>query len=311
MADSSHTVDIPRSVLMTGCAGMLGSALYPYFVRQGYKVKATDIHVTDEWISRLDVRDTRAVRHEIVTGGYDVVFHLAAETSLEVCEEQPDHAYKTNTFATLNVARACRECDIPMVFISTAGVFDGTKDGFYNEYDTPHPIMVYGNSKCKAEDVVRETLSKYFIVRAGWMVGGVQKDKKFVGKIVSQIRHGATEIFAVGDKFGTPTYVKYFAGNLEKLIQTDSYNTYHMVCEGHGSRYDVARKILRVLNKENEVRLTQVDSEFFKNDYPVPRPRSEMLDNMNLKFMGINLMGSWQAALDEYLATFEGLEQAV
>jgi dTDP-4-dehydrorhamnose reductase len=286
---------------------MLGSALYPYFVRQGYRVKATDINITDDWISHLDVRDTNAVHTEVTTGGYDLVLHLAAETSLEVCEDQPDHAYKTNTFATLNVARACQERDIPMVFISTAGIFDGNKVGYYNEYDRPNPIMVYGNSKCQAETIIREMLSRYFIVRAGWMIGGIQKDKKFVGKIVSQIKQGAKEVFAVGDKFGTPTYVEYFARNLERLVQTDMYNTYHMVCEGHGSRYDVAREILRILKKEKDIKLTQVDSGFFKRDYPVPRPTSEMLENMNLRYIGINLMGSWQDALIEYLMKFEGL----
>jgi len=296
-----------KSILITGCGGMLGSAMYPHFVEAGYKVRATDINTADKWISYLDVREPDDVRREILEGGYDFVFHLAAETSLEVCEDDPAHAYKTNTFATMNIARACREAGIPMVFISTAGVFNGRKESFYNEYDSPDPIMVYGNTKAKAEVAIREIWDRHYIIRAGWMVGGVQKDKKFVGKIVEQIKGGTKEVFAVGDKFGTPTYVSYFARNLEQLIQTDKYDTYHMVCEGHGSRYDVAREILKILGKEKKIKLTKVDSKFFQDKYPAPRPRSEMLENMNLNFIGLNLMGSWQEALAEYLRKFEGL----
>ena len=58
------------------------------------------------------------------------------------------------------------------------------------------------------------------ICRAGWMMGGgPAKDKKFIHKIMSQIKNGSNEIYIVNDKFGTPTYTLDFAKNM-KLILT-------------------------------------------------------------------------------------------
>ncbi len=292
-----------KKILITGCGGMLGKSIYKVFKKAGYSICATDINLNASWLSYLDVRDTKAVWKKIVNHNYDYIFHLAAETDLEVCQKNPDHAYKTNSFGTYNIARACLKKDIPLVYISTAGVFDGEKTS-YTEYDLPHPIIVYGQSKYNGEVIIKEMLNKYYIVRAGWMVGGVEKDKKFIAKIVDQINTGKKTIYAVTDKWGTPTYTKYFAENLEKLIQTKLYNTYHMVCEGSATRYDIAREILKITGKHKKIKLIKVTSEYFKKEYWVKRPKSEVLQNLNLKYINLNLMKDWRLALRDYLKEF-------
>ncbi len=199
----------------------------------------------------------------------DFVLHLAAETSLEASDDDPDHAYLTNTIATRYIALECRNRDVPMTFISTAGVFDGTKDsGPYTEFDAPNPINTYGATKFEAEKLVAGILEKYYIIRAGWMVGGgADKDHKFVARILSQVREGRTTIHAVGDKFGTPTYTYDFAHCLLGLMHSEVYGLYHMVCGGDGSRYDVAARILEVLGRD-DIELVEVDSEFFAEEFP-------------------------------------------
>ena len=207
------------NILTTGAAGMLGTSLVPIYVAAGHNVIATDIDLMnpEPWgpgaprLERLDVRERDAVRDAFDDARPDLVLHLAAETSLEVCDDDPDHAYLTNTVATKYIALECRRRDIPMVFISTAGVFDGTKTGAYTEFDQPNPINTYSASKYEAEKLVSSILDRYYIIRAGWMVGGGNgKDHKFVARILEQVRQGRTEIYAVGDKYGTPTYTYDF-----------------------------------------------------------------------------------------------------
>jgi dTDP-4-dehydrorhamnose reductase len=292
-------------VLITGSAGMLGSAVFPAFVHAGHNVVATDLkprEVRGLPMDLLDVRDAAAVVETMDRTHPDLVLHLAAETDLETCEANPDHAYLTNTIGTHNVAIACRESGTKLVYISTAGVFDGKKtEGPYTEFDEARPINLYGSSKYEGEILVLRLVPNSFVVRAGWMVGGVHRDHKFVAKVVDQLRNGARTIRAVTDKLGTPTYTQDFAENLLELVETQFYGRYHMACLGEGSRFDVAREIVSFYGR-SDVEVLPVTSDAFAAEYPAPRPRSEMMRNYMLDLRGMNRMRLWQTALREYLS---------
>jgi dTDP-4-dehydrorhamnose reductase len=288
-------------VLITGAGGMLGNAVYPYFAKRFSSVVATDKDPNETWLDTLDVRDTPALRSAFARVKPKIVLHLAACTDLEFCEVHKDVARETNAGATAEVAKLCEETGATMVYISTAGVFDGTKEGFYTEADPPNPIMVYGQTKYDGELLAAKHCSRHFVVRAGWMVGGgAAKDHKFVHHILGQIVSGAKKIHAVNDRFGTPTYTHDFALNLFKLLDSKAYGTYHMVCEGAGTRYDVAREILDIAGQD-EIDLVSVDSSFFAGNYFAPRPVSEMMTNANLRSLGINAMRPWRDALKDYM----------
>lgn len=288
-------------VLITGCGGMLGNAIYPYFSSRYRTVTATDKDVNETWLKYLDVRDRDGLRRTFEELRPTLVLHLAAATDLEFCEVHADVARDTNLDGTREVAILCEKFGATMVYISTAGVFDGTKSGIYTEQDRANPIMVYGRTKYDGELMAHGYCSRAFVVRAGWMVGGgAKKDHKFVHHILGQIVSGAKKIHAVNDRFGTPTYTHDFALNLFRLLDTKKYGTYHMVCEGTGTRYDVARAILDIAGRD-DIELVSVDSSFFAGNYFAPRPVSEMMTNANLAALGINLMRPWREALQDYI----------
>jgi dTDP-4-dehydrorhamnose reductase len=298
-------------MLVTGSNGMLGSALVPALVNAGHEIVATDIDLRDPrpWgagypaLRHLDVRDLAEVKHVFAEVEPDIVLHLAAETSLELSDADPDHAYLTNTIATKFVALQARAAGIPMTFISTAGVFDGLKESPYTEFDTPNPVNTYGASKHEGELIVARTVERHFIIRAGWMVGGgAKKDHKFVSRIIDQVRDGADTVYAVTDKLGTPTYAPDFSRCLLGLIESGVPGLYHMACGGEGSRYDVAERILEVLGRE-DITLAPVTSEYFAEEFPSARPPSEIMRNMVLDLQGMNTMRPWRVALEEYLLT--------
>jgi dTDP-4-dehydrorhamnose reductase len=287
-------------VLVTGAAGMLGTSLVPILSKEDHTVLATDINLLSDSIKELDVRDLEKMLEVARDFRPHIIAHLAAETDLETCEGRIEYAYEENFLGTQNACVVSSELGIPLVYISTAGVFDGTKTEPYTEFDVPTPINVYGSSKFHGEQIVRETLSRHFIVRAGWMVGGGERDKKFVSKIVCQLESGAKTIHAVTDRFGTPTYAPAFSVILERLIKTKLYGTYHLACKGRASRYDVAAEILKVLGRD-DVELKAVTSEFFGKEYFAPRPVSEEMRNFILELRSMNDMPQWQEALEEYL----------
>jgi len=288
-------------ILVTGAAGMLGSALCPILRKKGHEVFSTDVNTSDEGIEYLDVKSYEKVKGVIEKIKPDMVMHLAAETDVDKCELEPDHAFVTNTIGTQNVSLTCQKRDILMIYISTIGVFYGDKPELYTEFDEPNPINVYGRSKLEGEKIVQNLLRRYYIVRAGWMVGGgPKKDKKFVGKII-RLLDKSSELKAVDDKIGSPTYTVDFSRCLTDLIETGYYGLYHCTNKGYGSRFDVAKKIVEFLGR-SDVTVMPVSSAYFP--LPAARARSEMSRNYKLELLGMDNMRNWEEALKEYIASY-------
>jgi dTDP-4-dehydrorhamnose reductase len=296
-------------ILVTGAAGMLGSSLVPALAAAGHDVVATDIDLSDPrpWaaggprLQWLDVRHRVEVKDCFASVRPHLVLHLAAETSLEISDTDPDHAYLTNTVATKYVALQARAAGVPMVYVSTAEVFDGTKVGAYTEFDRPNPINTYGASKYDGELVVASLVEEHYIVRTGWMVGGgAAKDHKFVSRIVNQLRDGARTVYAVTDKVGSPTCTSEFSHCLMGLLGSGLFGVYHMACLGEASRYDVAERILRGLGR-TEVELVGVGSDHFSEEFFSVRPDSQIMRNMVLDLQGMNTMSDWRDAIDRYV----------
>jgi dTDP-4-dehydrorhamnose reductase len=292
-----------KKIYMAGCGGMLGEAFQRLF-KTDYELQCTDLDVNDDWISYLDFRDLNAYRDAVAQFRPDYLFHLGAYTDLEYCENHPDDTYTTNTLAAENAVFIANQLNLPLLYISTAGIFDGNKES-YDDWDTPNPLGVYARSKYLGERFVVENADRYLVCRAGWMMGGgSRKDKKFIQKLMKQLRDQRTELNIVDDKDGTPTYTHDFARNVKLLLEQELWGLYNMVCGGQTSRFEVAQELLNILGLKDKVRLNAVDSSYFAEEYFAPRPPSERLVNRKLSLRGINLMRDWRVALQEYLSEY-------
>lgn len=289
-------------VLVTGAAGMLGSEVCQELKKRSHTVLKTDINLTTKDIEFLDVKNYNEVTKLIEKMKPNAIFHLAAETDVDLCEKKPDHAYITNVLGTENIALLCQKFTILMVYISTAGVFSGDKLEPYTEFDEPCPLNIYGKTKLEGEKIVQNLLNEYFIFRAGWMVGGWTVDKKFVYKIIKLLKT-EREINVVDDKFGSPTFTFDFAKNLMTVVNTKRYGLYHMTNKGTCSRYDIAVKIIEFADLGGKVKVNPVSSAEFP--LPAPRARSEMMRNYKLDLLGLNNMPQWEESLARYIRTYK------
>jgi len=289
-----------KKIYIAGCGGMLGEAFYTQF-KNDYQIKCTDKDVNEDWLNFLDFRKFDAYKKDVMDFNPDYLFHLGAYTDLEFCELNADETYNTNTLGVENAVYIANELNIPILYISTAGIFDGKKE-FYDDWDTPNPLGVYARSKYMGERFVIENAKRYLVCRAGWMMGsGPKKDKKFIQKLMQQIKDGKKELFIVDDKDGTPTYTHDFAKNVKVLIEKEYWGLYNMVCGGQTSRMEVAQELISILNLEKGIKLTPVSSDYFKDTYFAERPPCERLINRKLNIRNLNQMQDWKIALKEYV----------
>ena len=291
-------------IYMAGVGGMLGEAFYEKF-RQDFNLKCTDIDVNEKWLSYIDFRDAETYRKDVIQFNPNWLFHIGAHTNLEYCELNEADAYSTNTESVKHAVHIANELSIPLLYISTAGIFDGKKDKYFDETDLPNPKSHYAKSKYFGEKYVVENAKDYLICRAGWMMGGGPiKDKKFIQKIMKQINNGQTELNIVNDKMGTPTYTHDFAINVKLIIEKGHRGLFNMVCNGLTSRFEVAAELLQLLELANDIKINEVSSDYFSDEYFVDRPDSEQLVNKRLDELGINLMREWKVALMDYIRDY-------
>jgi dTDP-4-dehydrorhamnose reductase len=265
-----------EKVLITGAGGMVGS-----YVDFGIKMNHRDLDITD-------FNETMRVVKEYQP---EVIIHLAAETDVDRCDRDPNYAFLVNGVGTYNIATATNEIGAKLVYVSTAGIFDGEKTKPYKENDTPHPQNFYGMSKHAGELIVRGMVKNHIIARACWMFGGGEgKDLKFVGKIIRQL--DKPEIKAVNDAYGSPTYGKDLISAIKRLLEEDAVGTFHLANEGSCSRYDVAECIIKTL--QPKIKLTPVGLDYFPG---ANRVKNEAMSSKQ------KLMRPWKEALQEYLKT--------
>jgi dTDP-4-dehydrorhamnose reductase len=272
-------------VVVTGHNGQLGRQLQSAFAE--HELLLLDLpgdDITQPAISR-----------RVASFKPDLVLHAAAFTNVDGCEQDPDAAFRANAVGTQNIALGAQAAGAAMLYISTNEVFDGSAREPYREWDRPQPISVYARSKAAGEGIVRDLLSRFYIVRIAWLFGPAGNN--FVTKILAAAqKNGALQVAA--DEFGNPTYAPDLAAAVRRLVDGGHYGIYHLTNRGFCSRCDFARAILQGAGY-GAVPITPILSA----DWPRPSrpPLHSVLANTAGAALGLTLR-PWQQALAEYLA---------
>ena len=274
-------------IVITGARGQLGTEL----INQLKYIEGIDVIPTDR--DELNIIDINSVNEFLLNNKPNVVINCAAHTAVDLCETDVENAYKINAVGPRNLAIVCEKIGAKLVQVSTDYVFDGNGTRPYREDDKTCPNSIYGTSKLKGENFVREFCSKYFIVRTAWLYG---EGNNFV-RTMLKLAETNKELNVVNDQFGSPTSTVDLAKAIIDLMTTEHYGVYHGTCEGQCSWYDLAKKIFEI--KNIDIKVNPVTSEEFKR--PAPRPAYSVLDNFMLKLVGLNSFRNWEESLKEYL----------
>lgn len=273
-------------ILVTGSEGQLGHALKK---RNDYT--SNDLFSFD--FNNGDVTDIQTLKKAVLENKPDIIIHCAAYTSVDNAEIEPETCRKINIEGTKNIIEICKEMNSGLVFISTDYVFNGKGNLPYETDEKVDPINEYGRSKAIGENLIRENLTKYFIVRTSWMFG---EGDNFVQKIL-KLSKECESISVVCDQIGSPTFSEDLADTIFQLIETQYYGTYHITNEGFCSFADWAEEIVS-LSIQN-VKIKQISSSEF--DSLAKRPQNSRLSKRCLDEVHLERLPLWQDGLMRYL----------
>jgi len=279
-----------RLVIVTGAAGMLGSAL---IALAPASARAVGVDIADG-----DLSTPEGIRSALGPYIPEVVIHCAGYTDVERATREPQLAHRHNVVATKNVARFCAEVGARLIYISSDYVFDGTKGEPYTEEDAPNPVNLYGESKLAGERAAQEVLASTadcLIVRTQWMFGLV--GRSFVDTIVRRAREGG-ELRVVIDEVASPTYSRDLAEALWQIVTRPVSGIVHITNSGYCSRVELARRALAAAGL-TDVLITEITRADW--DSPTPRPAFSVLDNRRWRQLGFTPLRPWQEAVTEYV----------
>ena len=275
-----------HKLLITGAQGQLGQALQAQFV--DHEVMAWDIQ-------DLDICQIEQVRKAVNHLRPDIVINAAAFTQVDQAETHQEAAYRGNALGPRNLALATKEMNVPLVHFSTDYIFDGRQSRPYHEFDQPNPLSVYGRSKLAGENEVQKGNPRHFIVRTAWLYHLVGKNfPQTILRLANQ-----EEVRVVHDQFGSPTFAPHLAQAVSRLLETDSYGTYHLAGSGGASWYDFTKALYHARGIQTSV--TPITTA----EYPLPAPRPAYAVLRSLQDPSITLP-PWEEGVRDFAAQWKG-----
>lgn len=277
-------------IMILGAGGQLGSELVN-ILQDDTLIPLThmDIEMTDE----------QQVNNILSSNMPDIVINTAAYHRVDDCEDNVELSFAVNSYAVRTIARICNDLGITFVHFSTDYVFGGEKKTPYVEDDCPNPHSVYAVSKLAGELFVRNICSRYYLIRTCGLYGAKGVSGKGGNFIETMIRLANVKkpLNVVSDQIVTPTYARELAAKVSQLIRTEEYGFYHITNNGGCSWYEFARTIFELTGIDADI--SPISSSEF--GAKARRPAYSVLENRNLKLLGLDDMMPWRHALKEYL----------
>ena len=282
------------TVMVTGAEGMLGLCVLELLSKKRINAIPIDFKSQHGAIN-ADICNAEQMFSTIEKTKPDFIIHTAAQTNVDLISRDKSRGYKVNSWGTNVLAAAAANFDIPIIYISTDYVFDGTRTEPYNEFNTPRPINEYGRSKLEGEKVIRDLCKKFFIVRTSGLFA--PHGKNFPLTIMENARK-LKELKVVSDQVFSPTYAYDLAEYLISLLDSKIYGVYHFCNSGQCSWYEFAKYILETAGIK-DCKLHPITS----REYPTPtsRPAFSVLRRYKLELQGKDNVRSWQEAVNEFI----------
>ncbi len=217
------------NILVTGGCGFIGSHLADRLVADGHGVTILDDLSTGArsnapkaaTIVEGDIADAALVA--TLVAGADALFHLAAVASVQVCEEQPELAHRTNVQATELLFKAAAEKKIPVVYASSAAIYGDNPVLPLGEGATPAPLGAYGRHKLENEHIAARYAASHGLASVGlrfFNVYGPRQDPRspysgVISKFVANAQAGLPLTF-FGDGGQTRDFI--YVGDIVALL---------------------------------------------------------------------------------------------
>tara|TARA_X000000950_G_C13919846_1_gene662852 strand:- start:1087 stop:1965 length:879 start_codon:yes stop_codon:yes gene_type:complete len=201
----------------------------------------------------LNLEQSDLIKQTILNISPDIIINSSAYTNVDNAEKDFEIATLINEIASIEIAKASKELDVPLIHISTDYIFNGARQKKYTEMDETDPINKYGLSKLNGETGIISNCSKAIIIRTSWLFGC--NGNNFLKTIFKKI-YDSENIKIVNNQIGKPTSSISLAECLKEIIiiiknQKKEFKNeiYHFANYPECSWYDFSVEIKKIMDK--------------------------------------------------------------
>lgn len=285
-----------------GSSGQLGVDLVQVAEKAGFDVAAISGR------GQLDIADSGAVATFLSDARPDVLINTAAFHNVDLCEKEPEQAYRVNTLAVAGLARVCEAAKIMLIQVGTDYVMEGAPENKpLPETARPQPKSIYAVTRYGGDMMtLAHAPNSGYVVRTCGLFGvagcKLKGGLNFVDTMIAAARAGKT-LRVVSDQIVAPTATDELAGQLLEIVRVrPGAGLYHAVSHGACSWHEFASCALKLAGMN--VPIEAVSSSAFAA--AAIRPSYSVLDNARLRTAGLERMGDWQTALARFVRTKYG-----
>jgi dTDP-4-dehydrorhamnose reductase len=224
-----------KKILITGTNGLLGQKLIDlYLENKDIKLIATargdNRYPTKKGYeyATMDITSSDEVKEVIIKYNPDCIINTAAMTNVDQCEEDRIGAENLNINSVKHLVNAANIVGAHFIQLSTDFIFDG-KAGPYKEDDTPNPLSFYGETKLKAENIVKNKAKKWSIIRTVLVYGLVHDMSR--SNIVLWAKNALEKgqvLNIVDDQFRSPTLAEDLAIGCQLIEQKEAEGVFNI-----------------------------------------------------------------------------------
>lgn len=279
-------------IFLTGANGLLGQKLVALISSDAqYQLLASGKGPNRNPAGRYTYYTANLLNQEVVMELLerltpDVIIHAAAMTQVDACELNHEQCWEINVKATESLLSIARSIDSRFLYVSTDFVFDG-QAGPYSETDEPNPINYYGQSKWRAEQLVRHSAVPWAIVRTV-LVYGVANDPSR-SNIVLWVKKSLEEgknIQVVDDQIRTPTLAEDLAIGCVQLLRSEEKGIFHLSGSETVTPFDLAIKVAKFFRLDESL-IHRASAQTFKEIGQRP-PKTGFLIEKARKTLGFS-----------------------
>lgn len=280
-------------ILITGGSGQLGHDCNEILTK-----KHEVLSLSSREINITRFKEAENVINKIKP---DILINCAAFTKVDACETEKELAWGVNAKGPEHLAEIIEKLGSKLIHISTDYVFNGEKKppASYVEKDDVGPLSNYGKSKLEGEQVIIKKASCYTIIRSSWIYG--IKGSNFLKTILKiALNKPQDQIKVVHDQYGSPTWSRQLALQIDKIIEKGGNGIYHATSEGYCTWFELAKYFLEKMAIPHNIVPCSTE------EYPTParRPANSILENQRLNKENINLMKDWKGDIDIFVESF-------
>ncbi|MGL5575490.1 MAG: sugar nucleotide-binding protein [Sarcina sp.] len=190
---------------------------------------------------------SKSIKNFILKNNINVIIHTDTIYDIDECEKLNSQAIIINKNITKTLVDICNNFNITLVYLSSQEVYGENNSEISSEISECNPANIIGKSQKICEDIISNSLEKFFILRLSWVFG---TEKCYIKQIIRNVK---TPLIFSSEKIINPTPINYIIDTILTITLTNKFGIYNCSTSNNCSKLEFTKFIFKIIAYPKEV----------------------------------------------------------